>query len=250
MELMQKVTIITVCYNVKEALSKTVESVLGQDYQNLEYIIIDGQSTDGTSDYLKSLPADRIKWISEPDGGIYDAMNKGVKMATGQWILFMNAADTFVDSSIVSQVFANDTSDAEIIYGAVQKNGVVKQAEPVHNSHRMFFCHQCVFTRDYLLRDNPFDTHYKMSADFKFFKQMVLQKRRFLKTDIAIANFDTSGISNSSRAAGVAENIRIIFELDSTFDKLRLAPRMIFQYIMCKLRGWVRNLAKNNQHEQ
>ena len=233
----QKVTVITVCFNAENELKRTVESVLSQDYGNLELVIVDGGSKDHTKDYLLTLPKDRIKWISEPDKGIYDAMNKGVRMSTGDWIIFLNSADTFTGTSVVSQVFDGITPDNDIIYGDVMKDGIVKKAEEVHNSHRMFFCHQCVFVRKKLLFECPFDLKYRMSADFKFFKLMVLRNKNFVKKDIPIANFDQTGISNTHRSAGIAENIRIIFEVDSMKDILKLAPRMIFQYMMCRLRG-------------
>lgn len=257
MGLSPKVTVITVCYNAKQALQRTVDSVFSQDYPNLEYIIVDGGSCDGTVEYLKMLspthstlslalsknpsklafPSGNLQWSSEPDGGIYDAMNKGVKMSSGQWIIFLNAADTFVDSSVISNVFTHIDPDTEIIYGDVRVNGVVKKAGHVHNSHRMFFCHQCVFTKNNLLCTYPFDTDYKMSADYKFFKQMVHQKRRFQKVDMPIADYDLTGISNSRRAAGIAENLRIVLEMDNTINILRLAPKLIFQYVMCMIRG-------------
>ena len=99
-----KITVITVCHNAAKTLEKTIKSVLNQTYPNIEYIIIDGGSTDDTVDIIKRY-ADRLAyWISEPDKGIYDAMNKGIEVATGEWINFMNAGDTFYEENTIDFV--------------------------------------------------------------------------------------------------------------------------------------------------
>lgn len=104
-----KISVITVCYNAADTLEKTIQSVLGQTYPNIEYIIIDGGSTDGTVDIIHKY-TDRIAyWVSEPDGGIYDAMNKGIERATGEWINFMNAGDIFCDKFVLTNILSNDS---------------------------------------------------------------------------------------------------------------------------------------------
>ena len=102
---MDKVTVVTVARNACDALRKTMASVMSQTYADLEYIIVDGASSDGTLELLEH--AKGIRWISEPDKGIYDAMNKGVAMSTGQWIIFMNAGDTFASDDALEKVFSN-----------------------------------------------------------------------------------------------------------------------------------------------
>lgn len=232
------VSIVTVCYNALNNLRKTIESSLRQTLPDVEFVIIDGASSDGTVDYLKGITDSRVRWISEKDDGIFDAMNKGVRMARGEWVIFMNAADTFASEDTLQQVFTNaGVASADIIYGDVIKNGKVKEAEPPHNAHRMFFCHQCAFVRTALQLQVPFDTKYRMSADFKFFKTMIRQKRQFVQLHFPIANFDTQGVSNTRRSAGILENIKIVKEVDNLSSKIRLLPRLSFQYLACKLRG-------------
>jgi len=99
------ISVVTVSYNAVSTIEQTILSVINQTYPNVEYIIIDGGSTDGTVDIIKKY-ADKIAyWVSEPDKGIYDAMNKGVVVATGEWINFMNAGDIFTDSDVIDKLF-------------------------------------------------------------------------------------------------------------------------------------------------
>lgn len=114
------ITIITVAYNAVKDIENTILSVLNQTYPNIEYIIIDGGSTDGTLDIIKKYEDKISYWVSEADKGIYDAMNKGALKATGEWLNFMNAGDTFYDQQVLEKVFKdNDWSDADVIYGDI-----------------------------------------------------------------------------------------------------------------------------------
>lgn len=232
------VTVITVCRNASSLLDKTQKSVLRQSYKNIEYIIIDGASTDDTIDILNKISAPQVHWTSEPDKGIYDAMNKGIHMAHGKWCIFMNAGDIFADDLVIETIMGQEgIEEAEIIYGDVIKGGDIKKAEKPHNAHRMYFCHQCVFIRTALLKEFPFDINHKMSADFKQMKQLWLAKKRFKQLNIPVAVFDTSGISNSKRAEGLWDNIQVIREVDAISEQFRLLPRLLFTWLVCKLRG-------------
>ena len=99
-----KVSMITVCFNSKDIIEEAIKSVLSQSYKNIEYIIVDGGSTDGTVDAIKKYDKYISKWISEPDNGIYDAMNKGLKLATGNIIGFLNADDFYADNGAIESV--------------------------------------------------------------------------------------------------------------------------------------------------
>ncbi len=231
-----KVTVITVAYNAKDALIKTMKSVDEQDYPNIEYIIVDGASSDGTASLLQSYTSKLDRWVSEPDKGIYDAMNKGVAMATGDYCIFMNAGDCFADKSTVRRA-VEGCGNADVVYGDIIKDGQLKRALSPRNCHKMYYCHQAVFTRTDSLRDFPFDISHRFSADFKQAKQLYLAGKTFRQLNTAIAIFDTSGISNTQRSKGLLDNIRVICEVDSLIDKTRLLPRLIFTYFLCRLRG-------------
>ena len=230
------VTVITVCYNAVSLIEKTIRSVLAQQYEHIEYIVVDGGSTDGTIEIIRKYEAHISHWITEQDEGIYDAMNKGVAMATGEWCIFLNAGDTFAADDVLNRIF-QVPREADVIYGDVVKNGTVKAAEPPHNSHRMYFCHQSCLTRTACLRTFPYDTSHRMSADFKLYKLLWKKHYRFLQLPFAIANFDTTGVSNTSRSRGLYDNIRIIRELDGCLEQVRLLPRLYFVYFLCKLKN-------------
>lgn len=228
------VTVVTVCRNMKSSLEKTMDSVLHQSYVHIDYVIIDGASTDGTSEILEKTGG--IRWISEPDKGIYDAMNKGIHMAEGEWVIFMNAGDVFASNDTLTKVFSVERN-ADVVYGDVIKGDSIKKAEPPHNSHRMYFCHQSAFVRTSCLREFSFDIQHRMSADFKQMKQLFLAGKTFMRLDFPIAVFDTSGVSNAQRSKGLHDNIQVIREVDNRKERLRLLPRLLFTYWMCRLRG-------------
>ena len=237
------VTIITVCRNHAQELERTIRSVESQTWQEKEYLVIDGASTDDTLNVIKAHEASITRWVSEPDQGIYDAMNKGVKMAQGEWVIFMNAGDTFVSDDTLQRVFSPFTShssllqDADVIYGDVIKGELVKKAEAPRNAHRMFYCHQSAFVKTSCLREFPFDIRHQMSADFKQVKQLYLSGKRFRQLDFPVANFDTQGVSNKNRSAGLYDNIQVIRETDDLWGQMRLLPRLWITYLICKIRG-------------
>ena len=230
------VTIITVCRNHAQELERTIRSVESQTWQEKEYLVIDGASTDDSLDVIKAHEASITRWVSEPDQGIYDAMNKGVKMAQGEWVIFMNAGDTFAGDDTLQRVFGNPL-DADVIYGDVIKGELVKKAEAPRNAHRMFYCHQSAFVRTSCLREFPFDTRHRMSADFKRVKQLYLSGKRFRQLDFPVANFDTQGVSNRNRSAGLYDNIQVIRETDRLWEQVRLLPRLWITYLICRIRG-------------
>lgn len=235
-----RITVITVCRNSARLLETTILNINSQEYLNKEFIIVDGASTDNTLDIINKYAEHIDKWVSEPDNGIYDAMNKGVQMASGEYCIFMNAGDTFASNNVLYRIFL-EPNKADVIYGNVIKrdkygNKYEKQAEAPHNSHRMFFCHQSALTRTECLREFPYDTLYTMSADFKLYKTLWRRGKKFCRLPIPISIFDTNGISNTSRSRGLEQNIAIVKEIDGLVDKIRLLPRLYFVYWMTKLR--------------
>ena len=230
------VTIITVCRNHAQELERTIRSVESQTWQEKEYLVIDGASTDDSLDVIKAHEASITRWVSEPDQGIYDAMNKGVRMAQGEWVIFMNAGDTFAGDDTLQRVFGSP-QNADVIYGDVIKGELVKKAEAPRNAHRMFYCHQSAFVRTSCLREYPFDIRHKMSADFKQVKQLYLNGKRFRQLDFPVANFDTQGVSNRNRSAGLYDNIQVIRETDRLWEQVRLLPRLWITYLICRIRG-------------
>lgn len=235
-------TIVTVSYNCIPLIEKTIQSVLEQDFPEKEYIIIDGGSTDGTVDIIRKYK-DRLSfWCSEPDGGIYQGMNKGIRHAQGEWIIFMNAGDTFTQKNILTQVsqFASDRT-YDILYGDIftvrQGCRLLKKALEPCNKQRMYFCHQAAFVRTALMKEIPFDTRFRMSADFHFFKKCYLTGKKFLHIPVAVADYDHTGVSNTNRIKGLQDNIRVIRELDKGKEKWKFLCKLYYVIFWIKLRG-------------
>lgn len=195
---MDKVSVITVCYNAASTIEETIQSVITQDYPALEYIIIDGGSTDQTMSIVEKYQASIDIIISEPDQGIYNAMNKGLAFATGEWINFMNAGDTYVNNGVLSSIFSLTISSAvRVIYGDsyFKSNGnttEIKCRSIDVLSCCMPFCHQSTFVRKGVI---PFDETYKICADYKMFYSLykALGPSVFLYHPIPISVFDNEG---------------------------------------------------------
>lgn len=176
-----KISVITVCYNSVSSIEDTINSVINQTYPNIEYIIIDGGSTDGTKEIIEKY-ADKIDcWVSEPDKGIYDAMNKGISRATGEWIHFKNSGDFFFAPDSISEIFKEPIDeDAIIVHGDCQilfKNKIEILNPPGKENYKyiMPFFHPSMFVRASYHKANLFDSSLRSSADYKFVYQS-LQK--------------------------------------------------------------------------
>lgn len=238
------VSIITVTRNAAELLGRTIRSVANQTEENIEYIVVDGASTDNTADLLTA-NARINNWISEPDKGIYDAMNKGAALASGKWLLFMNAGDTFAADDVVSRLCraADDNPDADVIYGDVircgnsPENDILKPASDSLKPHRLAFCHQSVICRRSDLLRHPFDISHRYSADFKFFKILQKEGKTFLHLNFPVARFDTTGISTTNRAKGLADNMKVIHETDGLCKGLPAILHLLPTYLISSLKG-------------
>ena len=202
-----KISVVTVCFNAVEGVEKTILSVINQTYPDIEYIIIDGGSTDGTVDVIKKY-ADHISyWVSEPDKGIYDAMNKGIKAATGEWINFMNAGDCFVNSMVVQQMVGEIDSGIRILRGniirvysnfKIKAVGVTKQDPGLIDMFDNTFHHQACFVQRSLFNDyGLYSTEYELCSDWKFFFECVVShgvKSKYV--DLSVAYFAMDGASS------------------------------------------------------
>lgn len=205
-----KISVITVVRNDAAHLESTILSVLGQSYRELEYIVIDGASTDGTVDIIRKY-ADRIAyWVSEPDGGIYDAMNKGLAHATGEWVNFMNSGDEFADANVLKNVFSEDVSALDLI-GGNTINFFADGHEEIHHAEpasaiptHLPFSHQASFVRR---TQCHFETKYKYAADYAlFYKVFYSNGEKSIRTvNCAIARYrqeDSVSIQNAKQVKG------------------------------------------------
>ncbi len=241
--MVKSISIVTVTRNAADQLKRTIDSVSRQKYEGMEYIAIDGASTDGSVRIISESPC-VDKWISEPDRGIYDAMNKGTRMANGEWILFMNAGDTFAADDVIDRLMTAVDShpETDVIYGDVIRCGntpeedSVKEASDVLKGHRLAFCHQSVICRRKDLLEFPFDANHRYSADFKFFKTLQKHGRKFTHINFPVARFDTTGVSTRNRAKGLADNMRVILEVDG-IKGIPSLFHLLPTYLISRLRG-------------
>lgn len=204
---MQKVSVITVCFNAIDTIEETILSVLGQKYENKEYIIIDGGSTDGTLDIIRKYSDSLYYWVSEKDKGIYDAMNKGIAIATGDWINFMNAGDYFCSCNTLSDVFSvNDYEGLDVIYGnsiLKDKNGVLKKYLSDYRVQLLqyisIYRHGASFVRASTHKLYPFDLSKKKlsyALDSYCIHSMYVDGKVFKKINEDILIYSEDGISN------------------------------------------------------
>ena len=211
------VTVITIVYNNVSCIETTLKSVLSQSYKNIEYIVIDGASTDGTLNIIEKY-ADRIsKIVSEPDKGIYNAMNKGVRLATGEWILFINSGDSLYSNDAIETVARNIPDKAiDVLYGNVNMQyadkEVCQESDNDLSSFRKYMpiFHPATLVKSSLLKAALFDESYKVAADYKFFYNLYLSGAVFHKINCCISNFEAEdGISNKNIILAMKENFKV-----------------------------------------
>lgn len=216
-------SIITVCYQAKKDVQATMENVLKQTWKDFEYLVIDGNSSDGTKELLKESTAVFTRaqipfyCVSEQDHGIYDAMNKGTKMAHGHWLLFLNAGDLLTQSNVLEQIFQKPSS-AQVIYGDTlciyQGNTKLYPALPLeHLNYEMAFCHQSAFISRDLMLCHPYDISYKVCADHHFFLSAYLNGKTFEYKKIPVSVYEIAGYSDKNKMLSHREKHRMLKEL-------------------------------------
>ncbi len=213
-----KLSVITVVYNGVRDIERTMLSVLNQTYTNIEYILVDGGSTDGTLEVIHKY-ADRIKLISEKDEGIYDAMNKGLAMATGDYVLFMNSGDELYAPGTVANVFAV-SNDADIYYGEtemINDNGQSlgqrrHKAPTVFNwksfKYGMSVSHQAIYIKRSLTE--PYDRQYHLSADIDWIIRAAKKAKKIVRVEGYVAKYLVGGMSKHKHRQSLQERFDIM----------------------------------------
>lgn len=207
-----KISVVTICWNAERVVRSTLESTLTQNYENFEVVIIDGQSSDKTLEIIYSIidkshfPQERITIISEKDKGVYDAMNKGVRIAKGEYVLFMNCGDSFYNNNVLSNFdkALERGENADVYYGNTIMNfyegkGVFHDGEDTPRNNVMPFIHQSAITRRSLLIKHPFDLSYRICADFELYYWMRASKCRFIHENFIVSCYDArEGLSENN----------------------------------------------------
>ena len=222
------ISVITVNFNNKEGLAKTVQSVTAQDVRPYEFIVIDGGSSDGSKEFLQAYNDVITYWVSEPDSGIYNAMNKGIDRATGDWCIFMNSGDSFCDGQVLKHL-EESGANADIICGntilmydtSEKKSALQKISLDVLYDN--VICHQSAFIRTSILKKYHYDEHYKLDADRKLFVQaLILDNVSYQGIDLDVANYDMTGLSSWNKMLCDQEYRLVLSEL--------IPPRILSDY--------------------
>ena len=239
-----KLSVITVVYNNVSDIERTILSVLNQTYDNIEYIVVDGESTDGTLEIIKKYN-DRIsKLISEKDSGIYDAMNKGLAIATGDYVLFMNSGDEIYAPDTVEKVF-DSADDADIYYGETEmfndsweSLGQRRHKTPEKLSFSSFkygmsVSHQAIYIRRSIT--SPYNVEYKLSADIDWILNALKKASKNINTQMYVAKYLVGGMSKKKHKESLIERFKIFNRhyglVPNIFNHIIIASKLAFYYI-------------------
>lgn len=223
---MLKISVITVVRNDERHIEDTIKSVLSQQYESIEYIILDGNSTDQTVSIISKYQHRLAGFISEKDNGIYDAMNKGIRMATGDRIIFVNSGDIFYNDQVVNKAVESliKGPDADILYGNVAVSLVPFGAYLVSSGTietipgHMVMNHQSCFIRTSLHKERPYDLTYRIAADYNFMLSCYLDGMTFKKIDEIICQVSAGGLSDTKRGRTFREMYLIREKLSPGFN--------------------------------
>ncbi len=196
-------SIIIPTYNCAAVLHTAIVSVLNQTYQDWELLLIDGQSDDQTISIIKdySHKDERVRWISEPDKGLYDAMNKGVAMAKGEWLYFMGSDDWLFDETVLTQIFSNEevrTNNTHMICCRVMRYGRPSEIQPYSIPEALYdtLNHQSIIYRRLIAIKFPFQLKYKIAADQVQFLHIISSDINTVSIDVILANYAEGGLSS------------------------------------------------------
>ncbi len=239
-----ELTVITIVYNNAIDIERTMQSVLNQTYPNIEYIIIDGASTDGTLEIIKKQEDRLAKLISEKDTGIYDAMNKGLALASGDYVLFMNSGDEIYAADTVEKLFATEP-DADIYYGETEMygqnwNSLGKRRHKTPEKftwksfkYGMNISHQAIYIRRSLTE--PYDLSYKLSSDIDWIIKAAKKAKKIVNVKGYVAKYLTGGMSKKKHRESLTERFRIFSKhyglIPTVLNHAVIAIKLVYYFL-------------------
>ena len=239
-----KLSVITIVYNNVRDIERTVLSVLNQSYANIEYLVIDGASNDGTLGILKKYEGKISRLISERDKGIYDAMNKGLALANGDYVLFMNSGDEIYVSDTVEKIFATE-SDGDIYYGETEMYdenwkslGQRRHRAPDHFTWKDFrfgmcISHQAIYIRRSLTE--PYDLNYQLSSDIDWIIRATKKAKKIVNVKMNVAKYLMGGMSKKKHRQSLVERFHIFSKyyglIPTIFNHALIAGKLVFYYL-------------------
>jgi glycosyltransferase involved in cell wall biosynthesis len=241
-----KITIITICYNSAATLEKTILSVAGQSYKNIEYIVVDGNSNDGTLDIIKNNQDKITQWISEPDSGLYDAMNKGIAMATGDLIGILNSDDTFYNNKVIEEIVdfhAKNSIDASI--GNIMQHTTTGKIVRIYSSKywnpeklKIGFMppHPSIFFKAALFyKYGNYDLGFKIGADYELITRFFLKHKivwkysRITTTAMLVGGLSSSGSASYKLITKEIQKALLMNEI--SFSPFKIQFRLFWKII-------------------
>lgn len=247
------VTVITVCYNAVNDIDATLRSIVNQSASaRMELVVIDGGSTDGTLDIIRRYEDKIAIMVSEPDGGIFNAMNKGIALSHGRYVNFMNAGDTFFDLNVVEEFLNFEQSCGErpdAVFGATllsYPDGYRCQMPDIRLlPDYLGGCHQSIFTSGDLIRREKYDESYRVTADFELYHRLYLKGARFaeMKKIVAVYNFEGISSVSATRRLRYDERCRITGKKSSAIGyairTLRVSAGEFKRKTMARIMSWI-----------
>ena len=244
-----KISVITVVYNGAATLERTIESVASQTYSNIEYVIVDGGSTDGTIDIINAHSGEITKWVSEKDEGIYDAMNKGIRMSEGDYLWFINSGDEIYEPETLERIFnIHNAPFYDVYYGSTvmtdsagNEIGSRRLKPPASLSWKdlrngMLVSHQSIIVSK---KAAPvYNTRYRFSADFEWCLLALKNADRVINTHQILSRFLDGGITKQNIAAGLRERFSIMSRyfgfIPTLFRHFIIGSRFLFYVLKHK----------------
>ncbi len=217
-----KISVITVVFNAGKFLERTLQSVRDQKYENIEYIVIDGGSRDNTLALIESYNPSITRWISEPDEGLYHAMNKGLQMATGEYLMFLNAGDIFYNDQVLCSVFSGDSPGSDVYYGETmimdtegKEIGMRRLKAPEQLSWKslidgMLVCHQSFIARKDICSN--YNLKYRIAADYDWMMNCLKNAQGIRNTHLIISGFLDGGLNKHNLRKALWERFQIMIK--------------------------------------
>ena len=225
-----KISIITVVYNGETTIERTIQSVLNQSFSNIEYIIIDGYSKDSTLNIIKKYQERIAFWISEPDNGLYDAMNKGLNKASGDYVCFLNSGDSLYSNETLEKAFGELTYLPDIVYGETiiidsdgNELGLRRLKAPETLSWKSFkdgmlVCHQSIYIKRSITE--PYSLKYKISADFEWVLKALKKAQTIYNSHLVLSLFLDGGLNKKNIRRALTERFKIMVAYYGLFPVL------------------------------
>lgn len=248
-----KLSIITINFNNLDGLKKTSESILAQIWRDFEWIIIDGGSNDGSKEFIESITTKKDSnvsfWCSEPDNGIYNALNKGIMYCNGEYVSCMNSGDVYYSHYTLAEVFSKENK-ATVLYGDAMFSYDSHEKITTYPNKMSFrwlyndtINHQASFCKTHILKKYMFDESYTIMADRKLWLKLYLSGYSFRHIPLVVTKYDHSGISATDEKKWMSEFLRLHDEIISPYiQKVRILDVVVKTYIeiSCRLKSVLR----------